>query len=162
MDYMLEASIVYRIMDSFGLFTKELPTIKTEQYRNQKFPNLWSARVNLFEHTHISANLCTSNKLHHNFHYLTIKFTDDNQDQPIIYCLVCNEADYLMDHIFLYDTNNKQEFKTHKPSALIIANLLKGFEEIREYVPHWLPYEATQEDIKIIHAFAKLHKNEEE
>ena len=160
-DLILESAIVVRLMNSFGLFTKEIPTIKTVQFVHPDFPNLWSARVNMSDNTYVCANICEKKETH----WAIIKFIDNDKEQPLRYCIHCGDP-YIIEndtenYILLLDTSDKDKiFDIHNPSFLIISNLFKGLEEIREYVPHWLPYEATKEDIRYVHEFVKYSESD--
>jgi hypothetical protein len=138
----LHPTITSSIIDSLGIYTKQMPDIRINQYK---------AGSNIYAgYTDISATdkISILYKEQNDAKYMTIKFANTD----IWFCLISFEEDNDDNNTFVAKIiDNKFHFRNI--SNIELANLLVSFEIVKQYASCWKPYKPQKAEFELLNSF---------
>lgn len=152
----LESEITIRVMDTFGIFTKDMPTIINDTFKVKN--NVWSARIELDKDQKISVVYSIVN----NNHYMVIS---NKANDNFCYCLIVCDHDNTneeLNKVYIHNrvmTASKQlDDKFRESLATERSILLNGFEIIRLYNTALFKHSPTYQEFDILSKFVDIVK----
>ena len=145
----LQSSIVLRIIDSLGVFTKSMPDIRNEFFK-VKDENAYAAMVNLSDKNAIITLYCEAGE---NKYMVTRAFHE--KKKTIWYCLACfdyNDDNPDLNQVYTLNVND-DKYIFSQTSFIEKANLLVTFECIRNFFSGWEIYSPSNDDLDTLYKF---------
>lgn len=154
-DSLLESAITIRVMDTFGIFKKDMKSIIHDSLKIKN--NLWATTFDIEDGNSINALYTFAN----NNHYMLLSNSANHNNGGFYYCLiVCdyeNENEEL-NKVFIYnkpkdDARKVLNGKFRESLSTERAILLNGFEIIRLYNRVLNKYNSNIDEIEIMNLF---------
>ena len=147
----LESSIALRIMDCFGIFTKDMPDIRSDFFKVGK-QNIWA--------------LCTTSDKDGDFFclyaeksdkkYLVSSIGTEADKSKLWLCIIAGdpaEENPDMNRIFILKTAAENKWVIRETDTIEAANMLVTFECFRQFFNGWTQYKPTENDMFVIKKF---------
>lgn len=145
----LRSSIALRIMDAVGIFSKDMQDIRRELFEIKR--NLWASKIDIDsgEAVIVLYSQVGDKK------YMITKRQDEQSKLQLWFCFICiddTDDNYEMNNIFAANISNN-DIRFRDISMLEAANILTGFELIRQFTSVWAQYKPTEMDINVMSKF---------
>jgi hypothetical protein len=142
----LESAIAIRVFDILGIFSKEMPDIRNDNYLITE--SIWAGKLIIDEENQIIFLYSEKN----DNRYMITKYLHPKSSWFNLVSL--DQEDCELNKIYV-SIEVEEKIKFRDISYVEIADLLKGFELIRQYMPNWLAYEPDSKDLDILSNFIK-------
>ena len=144
----LESSIALRIMDCFGIFTKNMPDIRSDFF---KIKDVWALcattnKEDLFVFLYTQKG---------DKKYLVSSFGADNKAKLWL-CLVIGdetEENPELNRMFILRIGENDKWLVREAEVIETANLLITFECFRQFFNGWTQYKPTNDELVIMDKF---------
>jgi len=147
----LQSAIVIRILDVLGIFSKDMSDIRNDNYNITD--SIWAGKLKIDDDNQIIFLYSEKNESK----YMITKYLSSAEKSNWFNLVSLDQEEPDLNKMYI-SIEIEKNLKFREISYIELADALRGFELIRQYMPSWLRYEPKKEDLDILDKFIKSIK----
>jgi len=148
------SAATFRVLDALGIFSRDMPCIKTDKYKQKKFDGktFWAGKLQIDGDTWVAILYTEDEKGTYN-KYAASTLIDSQYATPLWQLVVCGDDSgespdankIFTETLSVVPGSEQKKIVITQMSCFDLCDYVKGFEYVQQYVPMLLPFEVPLE-----------------